>query len=126
MANISIIDRTQAEGKADGVYKVKASIDEVTFNNITPKFISSYERLFSDTEEEKTLIQKTPAYIFPGVNAIDIDWNEAVINGTTYTLSYTSDFIKFLSSIYTKVKNREDIELADLWETVKSTTPPQA
>lgn len=125
MANIINIESTQqAEGKAEGVNKVKATIDEVTFNNITPKFISSDERLGLISAEEKTLMHKTAGYIFPGVNAIDIDWNDAVINGTTYTLSYTSDFIKFLSSIYTKVKNREDKELADLWETV--TYYPQA
>ena len=109
----SIIKKEQIQGKIDGSNKVTAIIEDVKYNNITPKIILN-ESIFSDIKGDIKYKQKDA--IYPGINVIDIDWNGALVNNIE--LNSTSDLIKLLNQLLTNQTN-----IGDVWEDVITISP---
>lgn len=88
-----------------GSITASANIDGIQYDNITPKVILTREIFnktyyanydFNSIESKQEIIRNNH-----GINAIDIDWNDAVINNNKTTISTTSDLLKALNLAYT-------------------------
>lgn len=88
-----------------GSITASANIDGIQYNKITPKVILNREIFNNDTypghdfnsiESKKEIIKNNH-----GINAIDIDWNAAIINNNKTSISTTSDLLKALNLAYT-------------------------
>lgn len=127
-------DRKLVEtGTGKKYYSNHIVIDDIHYTNVTPKFISSdnlimsyfYSDNISDktqlgsyysklTNYEKFLLKQNTT---KGVNAIDIDWNGAVINPDENKIYTTSDLLKIIKDI----KDNVIYSAEDLWEDYNST-----
>ena len=119
-------------GSETKYYKNHIEINGIEYENVTPKFISSdnlimsyfyYQKDKIDTTDipklvsyysnltnyEKFLLKRNTT---KGVNAIDIDWNGAVINPDENPIYKTSDLLKVIKDI----KDNVIYSAEDLWE----------
>lgn len=108
----TILHRDQLQNMPEGVSKVTAIIDGVKYTKITPKIILN-KNIFNKVTDIK---YKTPGYILPGINAIDIDWDGASIGDIE--LSNTSDVLKLLSDIYFDIETQKKYANKYLWEDI--------
>ena len=106
-------------------YSTYMTIDEIDYKNVTPKFISSNNTIMSYfyspnlsrqlsyysnlTNYEKFLLKRNTT---KGVNAIDIDWDGAVISSEEEPINTTSDLLKVIKDI----KDNVIYSAEDLWE----------
>lgn len=122
-------DRKLVEtGTGKKYYSNHIVIDDIHYTNVTPKFISSdnvlmsyfYSDNISDktqlgsyysnlTNYEKFLLKRNTT---KGVNAIDIDWDGAVISSEEEPINTTSDLLKVIKDI----KDNVIYSAEDLWE----------
>lgn len=122
-------DRKLVEtGTGKKYYSNHIVIDGIHYEYVTPKFISSDNLImsyfYSDNISDKTQLgsyySKLTNYekfllkqnITKGVNAIDIDWNGAVINPDENPIYKTSDLLKIIKDI----KDNIIYSVEDLWE----------
>lgn len=106
-------------------YSTHIAIDGIHYENVNPKFISSDNTIMSYfyspdlslqlsyysklTNYEKFLLKQNTT---KGVNAIDIDWNGAVINPDENKIYTTSDLLKIIKDIEDNIIYSAE----DLWE----------
>ena len=88
-----------------GSITASANIDGIQYAYITPKVILNRDIFnntnypdydFNSIESKKEIIKNNH-----GINAIDIDWNKAIINNNKTYISTTSDLLKALNLAYT-------------------------
>lgn len=90
----------------NNIVTASANIDGIQYDNITPKFFANKEIFNSNNIDveyynHNDIKYKSSTYTTPGINAIDIDWNDAVINNNKTTISTTSDLLTALNLAYT-------------------------
>lgn len=96
---------TYITANTSGPITASANIDGIQYNNITPKVILNRDIFnktnypdydFNSIESKKEIIKNNH-----GINAIDIDWNDAIINNNKTRITTTSDLLKALNLAYT-------------------------
>lgn len=106
-------------------YSTYMTIDGIDYKNVTPKFVSSNNTIMSYfyspdlslqlsyysnlTNYEKFLLKRNTT---KGVNAIDIDWDGAIISDPKNPINTTSDLLKVIKDI----KDNVIYSAEDLWE----------